>query len=157
LSKAESVIQVVNEKNQDVLLNSPPKRVEKLLRGRVRFHKTKAKRIVKARKVICKLDKLPKDGFKARKFLVDNVNGLGMKEASHFLRNIGYTNLAIIDGHILNSMKEHGIIQTGQRPSNAKKYLEYEKQFFGFANKLGISPDELDVLLWSRKTGKILK
>ena len=38
------------------------------------------------------------------------IKGLGYKEASHYLRNIGFTGYAILDKHVLNCMAELKII-----------------------------------------------
>jgi N-glycosylase/DNA lyase len=97
------------------------------------------------------------DAQKLRDYLVKNVKGLGYKEASHFLRNIGFKGLAILDKHILSSLAEFGVIKENRPPKNKKEYLETEKQMKKFAKEIGIDMDELDLLLWSRKTGKILK
>jgi N-glycosylase/DNA lyase len=34
-----------------------------------------------------------------------------MKEASHFLRNIGFTEIAVIDRHILKHLKAEGLVR----------------------------------------------
>jgi len=100
-----------------------------------------------------------KDKQELRDFfaLNKNIKGLGFKEASHFLRNIGFKGYAILDKHIINTMFEHNIIQTNKKPINKKQYLELEQKYFEFAKLLKIDPDELDLLLWSRKNGQILK
>ncbi|MDP3765952.1 MAG: hypothetical protein Q8R04_05555 [Nanoarchaeota archaeon] len=86
-----------------------------------------------------------------------DVKGLGMKEASHFLRNIGFRGYAILDRHIINSLNEFGVLPTNDKPKNAKEYLETEQKFIDFSKQAGIDMDELDLLLWSRKNGRILK
>lgn len=86
-----------------------------------------------------------------------DIKGLGMKEASHFLRNIGFKGYAILDKHIINSLHEFGVLKTNDKPKNAKEYLEIEQKFIDFAKEIGIGMDELDLLLWSRKNGRILK
>lgn len=85
------------------------------------------------------------------------VKGLGYKEASHFLRNIGFPGYAILDKHILNSLREMGVISERMRPASREGYLAIEKELERFARKIGIDMDHLDLLLWSRKTGEILK
>lgn len=94
-----------------------------------------------------------------RDFLAKNkgVKGLGYKEASHFLRNIGFRGYAILDIHILSSLREMGVISKGMRPATRKGYLAIEKRLAHFAEEVGIDMDHLDLLLWSRKTGEILK
>jgi len=46
------------------------------------------------------------NGYEAREWLVKHVKGIGYKEASHFLRNIGFEqNLAILDRHIIKNLE----------------------------------------------------
>ena len=99
------------------------------------------------------------DRHARRDFFAKNklVKGLGYKEASHFLRNIGFPGYAILDKHILNSLREMGVISTRMRPTTQAGYLEIEKRLEKFAREIGIDMDHLDLLLWSRKTGEILK
>ncbi|MEW6731887.1 MAG: N-glycosylase/DNA lyase [Acidobacteriota bacterium] len=85
------------------------------------------------------------------------IKGIGYKEASHFLRNIGYCGYAILDKHILRSLHELRVIESPKPPTNKKKYLEIESLLQAFANEIEIDFDELDLLLWSNKTGEILK
>lgn len=99
------------------------------------------------------------DPQERRDFLARNrsIQGLGYKEASHFLRNIGFRGYAILDKHILNSLRELGVITSRMRPTTRNGYLEIEKRLSKFADEIGIDMDHLDLLLWSRKTGEILK
>ena len=94
-----------------------------------------------------------------RDFFAKNksVKGLGYKETSHFLRNIGFPGYAILDKHILSSLREMGVIGKRARPVTQAVYLEIEKRLERFAREIGIDMDHLDLLLWSRKTGEILK
>jgi N-glycosylase/DNA lyase len=85
------------------------------------------------------------------------VKGLGYKETSHFLRNVGFRGYAILDKHIVNSLREMGVISKRIRPNTRKGYLAIEKRLARFAEEAGIDMDHLDLLLWSRKTGEILK
>jgi N-glycosylase/DNA lyase len=86
------------------------------------------------------------------------IKGLGYKEASHFLRNIGFSGYAILDKHILNSLREMGVIGKRMRPPTTRaQYLAIEKKLACFSSEVGIDLDHLDLLLWSRKTGEILK
>ena len=94
----------------------------------------------------------------ARKWLVKNVKGLGWKESSHFLRNVGYFDVAIIDRHILTNMREHGLTVIDRKKSLTKKrYLEYENILAKVAKKVGMTLGEMDLYLWYNKTGKVLK
>jgi N-glycosylase/DNA lyase len=85
------------------------------------------------------------------------IKGLGYKEASHFLRNIGLKGYAILDKHILRSLAELGFIDDPTPPGNRTKYLTVETKLKELAKELNIDFDELDLVLWSLKTGEILK
>ena len=85
------------------------------------------------------------------------VKGLGYKEASHFLRNVGFSGYAILDKHILRSLAELGIIESPQPPTTRARYLATEERLRDFARDAQIDFDELDLVLWSMKTGEILK
>ncbi|HYK19960.1 MAG TPA: N-glycosylase/DNA lyase [Pyrinomonadaceae bacterium] len=85
------------------------------------------------------------------------VKGLGYKEASHFLRNIGVRGHAILDKHVMRCLAEIGVIDMAKPPSTRRKYLEVEQQLIGFARDVRIDFDELDLVLWSMKTGEVLK
>jgi N-glycosylase/DNA lyase len=94
-----------------------------------------------------------------REWLVKNVKGIGMKEAGHFIRNMGLSNnqLAILDVHILKNLKEFGIIEKIPKSLTKKEYLKIEDRMREFSKKIGIPLDELDLLLWSKETGFIFK
>lgn len=124
-----------------------------------RFPNARAKYIVDARKKIDDIKRIldSKIDEKAkREWLVKNVKGLGYKEASHFLRNIGYKNLAIIDFHIIDLLARYGIIRK-PKTITRKKYLEIENILREIAEKTGLSLAELDLYLWYIETGKVLK
>ncbi len=85
------------------------------------------------------------------------IKGLGYKEASHFLRNIGFRGYAILDKHVLNSLAELKIIDDPKPPNTRSKYLMVEEKLKQLTAELNIDLDELDLVLWSMKTGVILK
>lgn len=85
------------------------------------------------------------------------IKGLGYKESSHFLRNIGFKGYAILDKHIVRCLSELRVIDSPKPPATRSRYLETESRMQRFANDIGIDFDELDLLLWSMKTGEILK
>jgi len=97
------------------------------------------------------------DERKAREWLVRNVKGFGYKEASHFLRNVGYKNVAIIDRHILRVAKRHGLIEEIPASLSRRTYIDIEKKLEKVADELDITLAELDLYLWYMETGKILK
>jgi N-glycosylase/DNA lyase len=85
------------------------------------------------------------------------IKGLGYKEASHFLRNIGFKGYGILDKHIVRSLYELRVIDSPRPPTSRGKYLETEDKMRQFSRRTRINFDELDLLLWSMKTGEILK
>jgi N-glycosylase/DNA lyase len=85
------------------------------------------------------------------------IKGLGYKEASHFLRNIGLSGYGILDKHILNCLAELKIIDDPKPPNTRLKYLTIEGKLKQLASDLEIDFDEMDLVLWSMKTGEILK
>jgi len=123
-----------------------------------RFHNHKAEYICEARKfkyiknIINKMSDQD-----ARKFIVENVKGIGYKEASHFFRNTGAKNLAILDRHIINLMIENKLLERKPKNLNKKNYLEVEEKFNSLAERLKMSSAELDLYMWYMKTGEILK
>ena len=131
-----------------------------ILRTKTRFHNNKSNYILEARdsweRVKPELNR--GSSREIRNFLAENVKGYGLKEASHFLRNIGKSNnsVAILDRHILRNLKELGIIEEDKIKSK-KHYSEIEDNFIKFSDSIGISLDELDLLFWSRENGEIFK
>ena len=134
---------------------------ETLRRMGHRFAERRAEYIVEARRLAPKLKQVV-EGFQtsgaAREWIVKNVRGIGWKEASHFLRNVGYFDVAILDRHILSNMMEHGLIPgDGSKGLTKRRYLEYERILRRVADSLGMPLGRMDLYLWYRKTGKVLK
>lgn len=126
----------------------------------IRFHNQKAKRLLLARENWNGIEEILEENMdvqQKRDRLVEKVFGFGYKEASHFLRNIGYQGIAILDRHILRNLVDFGYLEKIPIIGNRKNYLIVEKVFFEFANKLNIPPEELDLLLWAKETGEVLK
>ena len=123
-----------------------------------RFPNIRASFIVEARRHLEKLPELcySTEEQRAREWLVSNVKGIGMKEASHFLRNTGAKNLAILDMHVLRALERAGIA-CKPKTLTKKKYLAIEEKIRDFASELELSLAELDLLIWYVETGKVLK
>ncbi len=85
------------------------------------------------------------------------IKGLGYKESSHFLRNIGLKGYAILDKHVMRCLADLGLTESSKPPATRSRYLETEKRLGDFAKEVKIDFDELDLVLWSMKTGEILK
>jgi len=132
----------------------------------VRFGDTKAKYIVEARDLFTKDGRLYLKShlssfanlFELREWMVENVKGLGYKEASHFLRNVGLgEEFAILDRHILRNLKRLEVISEVPTSITKKRYLEIEEKLRHFSKEIGIPLADLDLLFWSRETGWIFK
>lgn len=85
------------------------------------------------------------------------IKGLGYKESSHFLRNIGLLGHAILDKHVMNCLFDLQVVDSPKPPGTRARYLETEKRLRSFASEIKIDFDELDLVLWSMKTGEVLK
>jgi N-glycosylase/DNA lyase len=99
------------------------------------------------------------DPLERRDWLVrePGIKGLGYKEASHYLRNIGFRGYAILDKHVLRCLAELKIIDDPKPPNTRARYLTIEEKLKSLARDTGIDFDEMDLVLWSMKTGTILK
>ena len=137
------------------------------LRGKHRYPNARAGYIVASREFLqehCEMRLRKKlqsfdNHLERRDWLVKEkgIKGLGYKEASHFLRNIGFKGYAILDKHVLRSLAELQIIDDPKPPNTRLKYLTVENQLKKLADLTEIDFDELDLVLWSLKTGEILK
>ena len=165
-SKARICYSTVKKLKEKGLLFSGDEQSIRTWMAGVRFPNEKTKHVVAARDVfmngsVVKIKeklKLIDDSRELREWLVKNVNGLGYKEASHFLRNIGIGfDLAILDRHIIKNLKEHGVIEEVPKSLTPKKYIEFEKKMKEFSERIGIPMAELDLLFWSMETGEIFK
>jgi N-glycosylase/DNA lyase len=126
----------------------------------IRFHKTKAKHLLKIKEEFPSISRHLANGnssVELREWLVKNVRGLGWKESSHFLRNIGHRNLAILDRHILKNLVRFGVIKNQPKTLTPKLYKSIERKFMVFSEQMNIPIDELDLLFWSMETGEIRK
>src|SRR3989338_4968917 len=128
--------------------------VSVIKRNKHRFHNTKAKYIVAAREHQDIKEKILQfsEQKEMREWLVANIKGYGYKEASHFLRNVGFRNLAILDRHVITLMAENKLIE---KPKNLNKrnYIKIEGEFKKICDRTGMSCAELDMYMWHLKTG----
>jgi len=161
-SKAKNAIQVVEKLKDKDFFNKPfnPVKILSDKRHYIRFHNQKANRLIKlisAYPRIIEILKSDLSAFDKRNKIKEAVDGFGYKESSHFMRNIGYLDLAILDRHILKHLVLCKVYKDFPKVSSAKQYFDVEKKFLKFANSVGIPMDELDLLFWSYETGEILK
>ena len=148
-STAERCISVQSEVGNGFLNLSRGGLQKKLELCGARFHTKRAGYIFEARKF--------KDNLKFdRDWLVENIKGLGMKEASHFLRNIGHLDYGIVDFHSSDLLVKEKLVK---RPKdlNKDKYVEIEENLKKISSKASMSLGELDLYLWYMEKGKILK
>ena len=157
--QAERAIKIQREIGNGFSTLSKTELAKKLKELGHRYPNTRAGYIVEARRDKNRLNELGKscrDERGLRDWLVKNVKGIGYKEASHFLRNVGFENVAIIDFHIIDVLAKHGLIKKPKSLTRAR-YLEIENTLRGMAKELGMNLAELDLYLWYTETGKVLK
>jgi N-glycosylase/DNA lyase len=166
-TKAKSAALVIDRlKERGLLLTGTAEEIKKWM-APIRFNQNKSRYIIEARQMFAdsngkiklkeKLEAQP-DVFAIREWLIANVKGFGMKEASHFLRNIGMgDDIAILDRHILKNLVRYKVIEEVPKSLTDKKYLEIEDKMRKFAASIGIPFAHLDLLWWSEETGEIFK
>ena len=156
---------------QALLETGTAREIAEVLHNGVRFHQNKAGYIVKNRgefypdtkERISRILQIESpiqagNGAKneARNRLAERAAGWGLKEASHFLRNIGFgTSICILDRHILRQLAGYGIWT--ERPLTRAVYLETEQQMIGFSGMESIPVDALDLVLWFKEKGELFK
>ena len=156
---------VENIIKKNLLLNGNYNKILSNLVG-VRFKYKKATFVTNARKLFVKNNHLniketlshSKNIFQTRDWLVKNVKGMGLKEASHFLRNIGFgQNLAILDRHILRNLMFYNVIEEIPKSLTKKLYYEIETKMCSFSKKIKIPLEHLDIVFWYKATNSIFK
>ncbi|BAB59202.1 hypothetical protein [Thermoplasma volcanium GSS1] len=129
---------------------------EKLKAFKYRFYNVRPRYIVESRDIV---DELPyivsmDNKEEARDLLVENVYGFGYKEASHFLRNVGVFDFAILDKHILEWLSRYFQVK---KNTSRKNYLYNESIFREIAKSVGMEPGVLDLYIWYMETGTVIK
>lgn len=137
----------------DVIFEGTRDEIHEKLKEIYRFHTIRAGYLHEAREKFKLIDLNHPD---VRIHLVKEIKGIGLKEASHFLRNIGFFDYAIVDFHIVDLLNKYGAIEK-PKTITPKKYLEIEDVLRELAEKTHMSLGELDLYLWYKETGKILK
>lgn len=117
----------------------------------VRFRNNKAQWLLEAKERFSEILEIVRNKelstVEKRRWLVKNINGFGMKTASHFLRNLGHTDLAIIDTHIIKFM---GVTSY---PITQRVYEQIEEDFKKVAKTIGLTSAELDSYVWKTYSG----
>ncbi|MDK2885714.1 MAG: N-glycosylase/DNA lyase [Thermosipho sp. (in: thermotogales)] len=123
-----------------------------------RFPKARAKYIFQNRWVIGNLKKIiTLNVDESREYLVKNIKGIGWKESSHFLRNVGICDVAILDKHILRILKEYELIEQIPKSWSKNRYLEIEKIFKKVSKMFEECPGKFDLYLWYYLKGVVEK
>lgn len=148
---------------KDVLHKGSFEDIQKAVHKKVRFYNVRSKYLHFNREFIIENHGSLKNlivsfnnPLELRFYIKEKFKGFGMKESSHFLRNIGFSGFAIIDKHVLFVLEELGV-RSKTPPKNVLEYLEIEKQILDFANLYGLDVDVLDLAFWSFRTGEIIK
>lgn len=131
----------------------------------VRFKNNKASYLVDAREMFFNNSKGIRETLseftsvcEKRKWLNNNIKGYGLKESSHFLRNIGFVeDIAILDRHILKNLKKFNVISEIPKSIPEKKYFQIESQMKKFSNEIRIPLGHLDFIFWYNETHTIFK
>jgi len=125
---------------------------------RYRFPNIRARNIIDAARVISSekmwLKKLltnSRSEKQVRRSLVACIPGVGLKEASHFLRNIGYSNeLAIIDSHVFSFLKKiKAVAQKDIKTITPSIYLELEEMLQNICCTYNLNLSVFDVAIWN--------
>lgn len=89
------------------------------------------------------------DPYSTRNKLVRMCTGVGLKQASLFLRNIHYTeNLAILDSHVLDFMAVSGMIEEEHSRMGVNQYLSLEQKLIKYSKSIHIPLPYLDLSIW---------
>lgn len=85
-----------------------------------------------------------------RRELICLCPGIGPKQSSHYVKNIGFTdNVAILDRHILNYLKlTDGVDICPKQVSKIDKYEEIEQKFIDKASKFNHAISVVDQSMW---------
>ena len=131
----------------------------------IRFKNNKAKYIEEARKIF--FDKnntimnILSSGdtiLKKRNLLKKTIKGYGLKESSHFLRNIGFVeDITILDRHILRNLESYHVIESIPKTITEKQYFEIENKMLSFSKKIDIPVGALDFVFWYNSKNTLFK
>ncbi len=90
-----------------------------------------------------------RDENMTRETFVKICTGIGPKQASLFLRNIGYSeNLAILDSHVIHYMYLLGMRDKKTRIYTMNDYSKYEDILLFYADSLNKTLATVDIAIW---------
>ncbi|MCK6640905.1 MAG: hypothetical protein L6Q81_12560 [Bacteroidia bacterium] len=125
---------------------------------RIRFYSRKRENIVKTLENIYLNDLTIRDlvslttcAFETRKNIVDTAFGIGPKQASMFLRNVGYySDYAILDKHVIDYMRIMGMTTTHASSfSDMDAYRKLEIELQAYAQLYNVNLLYLDIAIWT--------
>ena len=165
-SKAKNAWQAItNLVNNGLLFDGQPEEIAEYL-NIVRFKNNKSRYLVELRELMTVDGKLqPKkilsdkgNTLEKREWIFKNIKGMGMKEANHVLRNLGFGDeIAILDRHILRNLVQLNIIDEIPKSITEKKYYEIEEKMKEYSEYSEITMGELDLVLWYKEAGEVFK
>ncbi len=158
-TSAEMGIKTQETIGLDNFLNMEQLKLRDALKAtRYRFYNLRSKFIADSRWIVDELSDLinAKDTFETREYLVENIKGLGYKESSHFLRNVGVFDFAILDKHIVRMIRKEDP-ELSTNVASRKNYLMNERVILEIASEMGLKPGILDLYMWKIATGKLIK
>ena len=165
-SKAKNAWQAItNLVNNGLLFDGQPEEIAEYL-NIVRFKNNKSRYLVELRELMTVDGKLqPKkilsdkgNTLEKREWIFKNIKGMGMKEANHVLRNLGFgVEIASLDRHILRNLVQLNIIDEIPKSITEKKYYEIEEKMKEYSEYSEITMGELDLVLWYKEAGEVFK
>lgn len=159
LDKANCFTKAINnELDEEHILNCLKKPIT--INGRsvhYRFPKSKSSQLSKTINSIYKKGNTIKrllsktdSSIEARDMFVSICSGIGYKQASMFLRNIGFGyDLAIIDTHIIDYLKLVNVIPLYMTLKNQSVYSKIESLYSEYAHSKQFDIKKLDVAIWN--------
>ncbi|MGL4365275.1 MAG: N-glycosylase/DNA lyase [Cetobacterium sp.] len=166
-SKARNAWKAISELRDNNLLFTGSEEEMLPFLNIVRFNRTKAKNLYILRKQMTDENGkfITKDffstfnsSFEMREWIVKNIRGMSYKEASHFLRNIGFgQELAILDRHILKNLAALDVIKEVPKTVTPKLYKEIEEKLKEYCKEIDIPMENIDLLLWYLEAKDIFK
>lgn len=166
-SKARNAWKAISELRDNNLLFTGSEEEMLPFLNIVRFNRTKAKNLYILRKQMTDENGkfITKDffstfnsAFEMREWIVKNIRGMSYKEASHFLRNVGFgQELAILDRHILKNLAALDVIKEVPKTVTPKLYKEIEEKLKEYCKEIDIPMENIDLLLWYLEAKDIFK
>lgn len=93
---------------------------------------------------------ITKSSIRMRELLINLCPGIGYKQASMFLRNIGYGyDLAIVDTHLIDYLKLVEVLPISTKVNNKSIYIKVENLYFEYAFYKQYNINKLDLAIWN--------